>query len=92
MEVANCFTEMGDRKAVEAYFASQEEKKRHSLVPHRVDPAYPSIFSDFPPCSGVAVGFDRLVMALTGAKRIDEVINFGFSEFPVFRQEGGREA
>jgi lysyl-tRNA synthetase class 2 len=81
IEVANCFTEMGDRKAVEAYFASQGAKKLRSLVPHRVDADYPSIFEDFPPCSGVAVGFDRLAMVLTGAKHIEDVINFGFSEF-----------
>jgi lysyl-tRNA synthetase class 2 len=85
MEVANCFTEMGERKAVESYFASQEEKKRLSLVPHRLDPSYPSIFENFPACSGVAIGFDRLVMALTGARRIDEVINFGFSQFPALK-------
>jgi elongation factor P--beta-lysine ligase len=26
-----------------------------------------------PRCSGIALGIDRLVMALTGAQRIDEV-------------------
>ena len=81
IEVANCFTEMGDRKAVEAYFASQGRRKEQSLVPHRVDETYPGIFEDFPPCSGVAIGFDRLAMVLSGAKRIDEVLNFGFSGF-----------
>jgi elongation factor P--(R)-beta-lysine ligase len=81
IEVANCFAEMGDRKAVEAYFASQGAKKLRSLVPHRVDEGYPSIFEHFPPCSGVAVGFDRLAMVLAGAKSIGEVINFGFPEF-----------
>ena len=81
IEVANCFTEMGDRKAVEEYFASQGAKKHDSLVPHKVDASYPSIFDSFPPCSGVAVGFDRLAMVLSGARRIEEVINFAFSEF-----------
>ncbi len=30
-----------------------------------------------PPCSGVALGVDRLLMALTGRTRIDEVLAFG---------------
>ena len=81
IEVANCFTEMGDRLAVEAYFESQTRKKKLGLVPHRVDETYPSIFEGFPPCSGVAVGFDRLAMVLLGARRIDEMLTFGFSEF-----------
>ncbi|MCX7027568.1 MAG: elongation factor P--(R)-beta-lysine ligase [Spirochaetes bacterium] len=81
IEVANCFTEMGDKASVETYFASQGAKKLDSLVPHKVDATYPSIFEGFPPCSGVAVGFDRLAMVLSGAKRIEEVINFPFLEF-----------
>jgi lysyl-tRNA synthetase class 2 len=31
-----------------------------------------------PDCSGVALGFDRLVMCATQAKHIDEVVAFPF--------------
>lgn len=30
-----------------------------------------------PACSGIALGIDRLLMVVTGAKSIDEVIGFG---------------
>ena len=81
IEIANCFTEMGKPRAVEAYFASQGSKKLQSLVPHRIDPGYPEIFANFPPCSGVAVGFDRLAMVLLGLGDIDEAIPFPFASF-----------
>ncbi|TXT44030.1 MAG: lysyl-tRNA synthetase class II [Spirochaetes bacterium] len=78
IEIANCFTEMAEPQAVREYFDSQGRKKLESLVPHRIDYGYAEIFANFPPCSGVAVGFDRLTMVLLGAKTIEEVINFPF--------------
>ncbi len=81
VEVANCYTEMATRENVAAYFASQTEKKRTALVPHNVDPSYPELFSDFPPCSGVAIGFDRLCMGLLGLSDISDVLYFPFSSF-----------
>ncbi|MCX8014222.1 MAG: hypothetical protein N3A02_08030 [Rectinema sp.] len=79
IEIANCFTEMADPKAVRAYFESQRARKQQSLVPHAIDTHYPELFSHFPPCSGVAVGFDRLVMVLTGKRSIKDVMLFPFS-------------
>ena len=35
-----------------------------------------ALAAGLPPCSGVAVGFDRAVMVATGARSIDEVIAF----------------
>lgn len=81
IEIANCFTEMADPRAVHAYFTSQSTKKAGALVPHSVDDGYASIFEHFPPCSGVAVGFERLMMVLLGRKRIDEVTLFLFEKY-----------
>jgi lysyl-tRNA synthetase class 2 len=80
IEIANCFTEMACPAAVREYFKSQGEKKLQSLVPHRIDFNYAEVFAEFPPCSGVAVGFDRLAMVLLGAQTIAEVLNFPFSK------------
>ena len=35
-----------------------------------------ALAAGLPPCSGVAVGFDRCVMVATGATHIDEIIAF----------------
>lgn len=80
MEIANCFTEMADPAAVRRYFASQGERKSSSLVPHRIDPGYADLFERFPPCSGVAVGFDRLLMVLEGMEDIGQAICFPFAD------------
>ncbi len=81
IEIANCFTEMADPRAVRDYFDSQSAKKAEALVPHAVDRGYASVFEHFPPCSGVAIGFERLMMVLLGKKRINEVTLFPFDEF-----------
>lgn len=81
IEVANCFTEMADPETVAQYFRSQAEKKAGALVPHAVDRSYPELFRDFPLCSGVAIGFDRLFMVVMGMKDIRDAMNFPFSTF-----------
>lgn len=81
IEIANCFAEMGNPAAVAEYFAAQGTRKLNSLVPHRVDAGYPALFKHFPPCSGVAIGFDRLAMVLLGKTDIGEVLKFPFASF-----------
>jgi lysyl-tRNA synthetase class 2 len=81
VELANCYTEETDPDEVRRYFTAEGEAKRKTaLVPHAVDPAYWRIFTyppaGFPRCSGVAMGLDRLVMALTGRSTIDSVLPF----------------
>jgi len=88
IEVANCYSEERDRDRLRSYLQHAGEAKLRALVPH---PAADGlvVFSSAPACSGVALGVDRLLMALTGTKDIREVI---FSTaFGIFRSpQAGR--
>jgi lysyl-tRNA synthetase class 2 len=87
IELANCYSEETDAGAVRDFFLSeQRERERAGAEPHAVDGDYWKMFLPgqspdgsvraFPRCSGVAVGLDRLIMALTGRKTIDAALPF----------------
>ena len=80
IELANCYTEETNAERVRAFFESEAAaKERHALVRHRVDHDYWKIFQGtppLPPYSGVALGLDRLIMALCGRSSIDSVLPF----------------
>ena len=79
IELANCYTEETNKTIVDAFFKEQASLKRNSLVNHYIDKSYTEIFSNnFPDCSGTALGIDRLVMAITGANKVEDVISFTF--------------
>jgi len=80
IELANCFSEETDAGRVRSFFeAEARAKEKQALVRHRVDHDYWKYFqgsTPFPHCSGVAMGLDRLVMALCGRSTIDDVLPF----------------
>ncbi|MDR1869571.1 MAG: LysR family transcriptional regulator [Treponema sp.] len=82
IELANCFSEETDPQKVKDFFISEETaKEKNALVRHKVDHNYWKLFEgqagkEFPRCSGVALGLDRLIMALTGRSNIDAVLPF----------------
>jgi lysyl-tRNA synthetase class 2 len=78
IEMANCYTEETDADRVRNFFESETAaKEKNALVRHHVDRDYWKLFSgNFPPCSGVALGLDRLIMALCGRSTIDGVLPF----------------
>lgn len=78
IELANCYSEEKDQKKVSSYFSQEvKEKKKQAHFAHAVDHQYADLFHDtFPIVSGVAMGMDRLLMALSGAKSIEEVLLF----------------
>jgi lysyl-tRNA synthetase class 2 len=79
IETANCFTEETDPGEVENYFQAEGELKKGMLVPHPPDENFFRLYrGSFPPCSGVALGIDRLLMAFFGLSHIGGVILFPF--------------
>jgi lysyl-tRNA synthetase class 2 len=89
IELANCYTEETSPQAVREFFAGEKEaKERSALVKHRVDDDYWKIFlapGESPggdpadsgaPCSGVALGMDRLIMVLAGKSAIGGILPF----------------
>jgi elongation factor P--(R)-beta-lysine ligase len=50
------------------------EKERLHGERYPLDEDFLAALASMPPASGVALGFDRLVMLLTGAQRIEQVI------------------
>lgn len=78
IEIANAYSELTDAAEQAARF---EEWNRARAAAGR--PAYPvdrqflvALEGGLPPCAGVALGVDRLVMLFVGADSLDEVLPF----------------
>lgn len=81
IELANGFHELGTASEQRARFqADLAQRERRGFAPMPVDERLlRALEHGLPDCSGVALGFDRLVMCAIGAKHIDEVIAFPFA-------------
>ena len=78
LELANGFTEVTDAdEYIRRCDADLAERDRLGLPRYPVDERYVSMLRDgIPPCAGVALGFDRVVMLLAGTTRIRDVMAF----------------
>jgi len=80
IELANCYTEATDPQQVADFFRAQSEAKKEALEAHRVDRDLERILSErLPPCSGVALGVDRLLMILLARESVGAVNAFASS-------------
>jgi lysyl-tRNA synthetase class 2 len=75
VELANGFAELTDGFEQRRRFEEQMDKKKE-LYGERypIDEDFISALAHMPPSSGVALGFDRLVMLATKARRIEQVL------------------
>ena len=75
VELVNGFGELTDPVEQRARFeAEMNEKQRVHGERYPLDEEFLAALAQMPPASGVALGFDRLVMLTAGAARIDEVL------------------
>lgn len=75
VELANGFGELTDADEQRRRFAAaMDEKQRRYGERYPIDEAFLAAVAVMPPSSGVALGFDRLVMLASGALRVDQVV------------------
>ncbi|MEO1888513.1 MAG: EF-P lysine aminoacylase EpmA [Cycloclasticus sp.] len=78
VELANGYEELTDAKQQQQRFQKElEERKREGLEPVPMDiNLLGALEFGLPNCSGVALGLDRLLMLMTAASSIDDVLTF----------------
>ncbi len=82
VELANAFTELNDPHEQRARLEAEAEARRAEHNPvYPIDEQFlAALEAGIPPAGGIALGVDRLVMLLTDAATIREVIAFPFPE------------
>jgi lysyl-tRNA synthetase class 2 len=81
VELANCYSEETRPEEIRRFFSEEAKvKNQNALVKHKIDMDYWEHFqrNTFPPCSGVAMGLDRLIMILSGQQCIKNALPFTF--------------
>ena len=77
IEVANAFSELTDPVEQRQRFTADEAARRaHGKEPLPLPEKFLTELGNLPPSAGIALGLDRLVMLLTGAAAIDDVVAF----------------
>jgi len=77
MELANAYTELNDPDLQESLFRTQLAGLAEEESMARMDHDFiRSLRHGMPPAGGLGIGIDRLVMLLTGAASIRDVILF----------------
>ena len=77
VEIANAYDELADGSALRQRFEQDNLlRQQHNLPQMPIDEHLLAACDDLPACSGIAVGLDRLLMIITGAKNLQQVIPF----------------
>ena len=77
MELANGYQELSDPAEQRRRFeADLKQRRAQGRASYPIDENLLAALAHMPPCAGVALGIDRLLMLLTGANSIAEVLSF----------------
>ena len=77
IEIANAYDELADGQALKERFEQDSQLRwRHNLPQMPMDEHLIAASDDLIPCSGIAVGLDRLLMVITGVSSLEDVIAF----------------
>lgn len=78
LELANGFSELTDAAEQRRRFEQEAAARgaQGKVVAPLDEPFLEALSLGLPPCAGIALGVDRLVMLLTGAETIDDVVAF----------------
>ncbi|MCJ0824947.1 EF-P lysine aminoacylase EpmA [Luteimonas sp. 50] len=81
LELANGYHELTDADEQRARFERDQQRRQHrgAVVPPIDQRLLAAMQAGLPPCAGVALGLDRLLMAMAGSGRIADVLAFDFA-------------
>jgi lysyl-tRNA synthetase class 2 len=81
LELANGYHELRDADEQRARFEYDQARRsqRGAAVPPIDERLLAAMRSGLPACAGVALGIDRLLMAMAGSDRIADVLAFDFA-------------
>lgn len=75
IELANCYTELQNANAVKQFFEHEIQlRKNAGMSDIAAAKDFASVCAELPNCSGVALGFERLLLVLSGSKSIENFI------------------
>jgi lysyl-tRNA synthetase class 2 len=77
LELCNAFSELTDPVEQRKRFEEERQLRKHAgKIEYPMPESFLSALKDMPAASGNALGMDRLILLLTGANSIDDVVAF----------------
>jgi lysyl-tRNA synthetase class 2 len=77
LEIANGFSELTDaREQRQRFEEALKTRAAKNWARYEIPGKFLQSLETLPPCAGIALGIDRMVMIMTDARRIDDVVAF----------------